>query len=162
MFPSTRPSSLTLIALLGLALPAATHAGLDTAAQQCVRRLAENTLAVAAFQGAQNLACLRRGEPDAQACLAADPRGRLAAATDRTLADVQALCGTFPPFRAPQRLSETANAAGTRHERGLVADLFGPDLQSAVAAAGADQRSARCQLAVLRRVEKSRSWCAPG
>lgn len=154
MVPSARRSSVALIALLGLTLPAATHAALDDAGLQCVRRLAENTLAVAAYQGARNLRCLRLGAPDAQACLSADPKGRLAAAAERTLTDVQGLCGTFPPFGAPQRLSETANAAGALHERGLVADLFGADLQAAVAAAGADQRAARCQATVLRRVEQ--------
>jgi hypothetical protein len=77
----------------------------------------------------------------------------LAAATGQMLADVRELCGTFPPFGAPQRLAETAVAAGVLHERGLVADLFGPDLQRAVAAAGADERSTRCQRTVLRRAE---------
>ncbi|MEO8603166.1 MAG: carboxypeptidase-like regulatory domain-containing protein [bacterium] len=152
MFASARASSLALIALLGLAVPPAARAGLDPAAQQCVRRLAENTLAIATVQASQNLACLRGGV-DAQACLSADANGRLAAAAGQTLVDVRQRCGTFPPFGAPQRLSETAVAAGVLHERGLVADLFGLDLQHAVAAAGADERSARCQRTVLHRAE---------
>ena len=153
MRQSVRSTFLPLIALMGLAVPAAGRAALDPAAQQCVRQLAENTIAVAAFQRAQNVKCLRQGAPDAQACLSADPKGRLAAAADRTLADVQGLCGTFPPFGAPQRLSETANAAGALHERGLVADVFGADLQTALDAAGGDSGAARCQTTALRRAE---------
>lgn len=150
---SIRHAFLVLVVLMGPGVPAGADAALEAAAQQCVRRLAENAVAVAAYQGAQNLRCLRLGAPDAQACLGADPRGRMAAATARTLADAQALCGTFPPFGAPQRLAETVTAAGTLHERGVVADLFGADLQAAVAAAS-DPRAARCQATALRRVEK--------
>ena len=69
-------------------------------------------------------------------------------------------CGVVPPFGAPQRLAETANAAATVHQRGLVADLFGYDLQAAaVAVAGPDKDAARCQAAILRRAERlAQAW----
>ncbi|HEV7731337.1 MAG TPA: hypothetical protein VGR62_04205 [Candidatus Binatia bacterium] len=141
---------------LAVALPSLLHAALDPAAQQCVRRLAENTAAVATAQAETNRACLRTGGPDAQTCLVADATGAVATASARTLADVRALCEAFPPFGAPQRLAETANAAGTLHERGLVADVFGPDLAAAVASG---RREARCQTRVLRRAERVMRAC---
>jgi hypothetical protein len=120
------------------AIPSISHAALDPAAQECVRRLAQNTAAVASAQAAVNRACVRGGGSGAQA--------------------------TFQPFGAPQRLSETANAAGTLHERGLVADLFGADLGAALSAG---KREARCQARVLitahstipsRRYETAVAW----
>ena len=107
---------------------------------------------------------MRGGGSGAQACLTSQPTGDLATAIARTAADVQSLCETFPPFGAPQRLSETANAAGTLHERGLVADLFGADLGAALSAG---KREARCQARVLitahsaipsRRYETAVAW----
>jgi hypothetical protein len=134
-----------------MAIPSIAHAALDPAAQECVRRLAENTAAVASAQAAVNRACVRGGGSGAQACVTSHPTGDLATAIARTAADVQSLCETFPPFGAPQRLSETANAAGTLHERGLVADLFGADLGAALSAG---KREARCQARVLEAAER--------
>jgi hypothetical protein len=132
-------------------LPSLLHAALDPAGQRCVRRLAENTVDVAHAQAEANRACLRAGGAGAQACLAADANGALAKAAARTADDVRALCETFPPFGAPQRLSETANAAGALHERGLVADIFGADLGAAVATG---RREAGCQMRILRGAER--------
>ena len=80
-----RSTVVLLTALAGVGLAATGH-GLEAGEQACVRRLAENAVAVSTRQAARNVACLRDGGGDAQACLAADPRGTLAAATDRTLA----------------------------------------------------------------------------
>lgn len=137
------------LALATLVLTAPAHAALDSAAQRCVRSLAENTAAVAQAQAEVNRACLRDG--GAPTCPTADAGGGVAKATTRTADDVRALCETFPPFGAPQRLAETANAAGTLHERGLVAEVFGANLQAAVAP---DKRGARCQARMLRRAER--------
>ena len=128
-------------------IPSISHAALDPAAQERVRRLAEDTAAVASAQAAANRACVRGGGSGAQACLASQPTGDLAAAIARTTADVRSLCETFPPFGAPQRLSGTANAAGTLHEQGLVADLFGADreLRCPPASARRDARRGCCR-----------------
>lgn len=131
-----------------LVLPSLVHAALDPAARRCVQRLAEDAAAVSAAQAAANRGCLRSG---ASTCLAADADGAVAKTTARTLDDVRALCQSFPAFGAPQRLAETVNAAGTRHQTGLVADLFGPDL---AAARSTRKREARCQQRVLRRVQR--------
>jgi len=137
--------------MLAAVFPTLAHAALDAADRKCVRRLAADTAAVAAAQATVNRACLRAGGADAQACLSADAKGAVAKAIARTADDVRALCEAFPDFGAPQRLAETANAAGTLHERGLVADLFGPDLGTAAATSTAE---ARCQTLVLERAER--------
>jgi hypothetical protein len=140
----------SLATLLLVALPVVAHGALDPAASQCVRRLARNTAAVAAAQAEANRLCLRAAG-DAQDCLDAAPSSALLGATARALTDVQTLCERFPAFGAPQRLAETANAAGTRHEIGLVADVFGADLEAARATR---KREARCQARVLRRAQR--------
>ncbi len=137
------------LAALLLVLPVLAEGALDPAARQCVRRLARNTAAVAAAQAEANRLCLR-ASGDAQECLDAAPSGAVLKATVRTLDDVRTHCETFPAFGAAQRLAETANAAGLRHEIGLVADVFGADLEAARVTA---KRGARCQARILRRVQ---------
>lgn len=132
-----------------LVVPTLAHAALDPAARRCVERLGDDVAAVSAAQAEANRACLRGGQPNA--CLEADAGGTVAKASARTLEDVRTLCEAFPAFGVPQRLAETVNAAGTRHQIGLVADVFGLDLGAARAVR---KRDARCQRRVLRRAQR--------
>lgn len=138
---------LVLVVLLAVVVPVA-GAALDPAQQDCVRRLAANTAALATAQAAANQACLRG--VDAQACLATDTAA-VTKARDRLAGDVRARCERSPAFGAAPRIVDTPTAAATLHERGLVADLFGPDLDAARASG---KQTARCQAVLLRRAAR--------
>jgi len=83
----------------------------------------------------------------AATCLAADPRGRIAAARARTDVIAATRCPEPPPFGLRNALA--VNAAFAAMLR--IDDSFGPDLEGVVTKA-ADKVGARCQRAVARGV----------
>ena len=100
---------------------------------QCVRRATEGTLPAG---------------QTAEACLASDPRGRIAAAEAETNAIAARKCAATPAFGPPS--APVVNAAMASLVR--VRDVFGPNLDSALVDAHLDPRAAACQVAVARRI----------
>jgi hypothetical protein len=127
--------------------------GLFNYEQKCVNGVSAAAVKVAKAQSKVSAACLKAAahldEPDAQACLASDGRGKVAGARQKTVDIGTAACGTAPPFGFTS--TATSNDAAQQASLDLIADLFGSDLSSAVAT---DKPGAKCQAAVLKGVEK--------
>jgi hypothetical protein len=108
---------------------------------------------VAGAQAGESLACLRRAargsEPDAQRCLSADVRGKIARARDRLASRAAKRCAPpLPPFgyASPAEIADHAEAEAI----GLTADLFGPDLGAAAVARDTSKSDAACQAALAK------------
>jgi cysteine-rich repeat protein len=125
--------------------------------QRCIAKLNERGAAVAKAQHAVNALCLKSaakgalpvGVPTAQACLAADPKTKVAKAQAKTLSVEAAKCdpGELPNFAYEG--GAVVNAAAVAQPIGLVEDLFGADLDAAVRPKLTDKPGARCQKNVL-------------
>jgi hypothetical protein len=133
--------------------------GLAPAEQQCVNELNRRGAALAKAQGAANVACLanaakglsgKLGTPaTAQACLANDVAGRLAAGGIALAERDDLLCRPAPAFGYAG--AEAVEAAARTEGAALMADLFGPDLDAAIAPVGAGPDAAACQQETARR-----------
>jgi hypothetical protein len=145
------------VGLLAAAPPPPAGAAAQGLSQQhCLLTLQRGFESVAAAQRREVEACVadavrgRLGGLDADACLAADRRGLVAAAKERALAAERASCskpGTQPDFGAAG--AAAANAAATAAGIDLAAGLFGLDLDAALATRSANPPGARCQEALL-------------
>jgi hypothetical protein len=134
----------------------ATACPVRKAARRCVTRMNERGAALVRRQARSVRACLanaaagrtdRLGVPaDAQSCLANDVGGKRARAAARLTAADARFCADLDAFgyAAPQTIHDAALAESI----GLAGDLFGPDLGSAISAAGAPH-GARCQARAL-------------
>jgi hypothetical protein len=125
---------------------------------KCVSALNKDGAAVGQQQGKENLACLKgAGKADltgtAQACLTADAKGKVAKKAEKTTADEAKLCGDAPDFAYTS--ASTVNAVSRQAELDLVEDVFGPDLDAAVASCDTSAKACKCQNAVLGGVEKT-------
>lgn len=124
---------------------------------KCVAALNKDGAAVGQTQGKENLACLKAaGKADltgtAEACLTADAKGKVAKKTEKTTADEAKLCGDAPDFAYTS--AATVNTVARQAELDLVEDVFGPDLDAAVASCATSAKACKCQNAVLGSVEK--------
>jgi cysteine-rich repeat protein len=130
------------------------------AVRGCIQALNEAGAALAKAQHKLARACLddaaagRVGElgvpATAQACLANDPDGKVAAAEAKTLSTEAKKCdpAELPTFGYAG--GAAVNAAGVAQPTALVADVFGPDLDAALILAAADPVGARCQEEILK------------
>jgi len=151
---------LVLILLSVLMWPPIVHAQLQSTVQQkCINTLNADGALVAKIQAKVNRKCLKdasKGEllGTAEQCLATQTGGKLAQGFNKALTKTQtdaALCAQLPSiaFAGPN----VVIAAAHHREDALMDDLFGTDLDSAVAACDADKLKCKCQGAVLAKVE---------
>lgn len=123
--------------------------------QKCTAGVCGAGLKVAKAQAKEGSSCLsaaaKGSEPDAQACLTADTDGKVAGAYDKTVAKQSAKCAAMPPFG----LADTAvvNGAARDAALGVVSDLFGSHLETAVLPAS-DAAGSQCQAAILKTTQK--------
>jgi Protein of unknown function (DUF1800) len=150
----------------GLATPFAAGAAPQTSDQQgCINDVNNYGVRVAKSQNRADVdrvknagrgLAFRLGVPPqpqtAQACLTNDVRGRVAKDTvklqDRETRSCLAEPGQLPGFGYSG--SATAAAAARAAGLGIVAGLFGPDLDASIVLESADHDGARCQSDVLR------------
>jgi hypothetical protein len=135
------------------------------AQRRCLNGLAEAGALVSAAQSRDALACVRhfaRGRVDllgrggqprtAQACVGNDVEGRVARALERTLRRDDERCraraAQAPDFA--YRGAGPVNAAARSGVQALVEDLFGAELDAALASEQAARAASRCQHAVAR------------
>jgi Thrombospondin type 3 repeat len=134
--------------------------GLTPAEQKCVYELNKRGAALLKLQNAQSRACLKNaakgktvklGTPaTAEDCLGNDVGGKMERAAGKLEAREEALCGAVDPaFGATDSFS--IEDAAVEQGAGLVADLFGADLDAAVTPAAADPLGAKCQGEVAKR-----------
>lgn len=125
--------------------------------QRCVLELNKRGAGVAKAQGKEELQCLKsaaRGkEPSAQACVAADARGKVQKSRDKLASREAKRCAEpLPGFGYAS--SATIGDAAVTERLGLTGDLFGPDLGLAVILKSASKTGAACQAAVAKDVDK--------
>jgi hypothetical protein len=89
----------------------------------------------------------------AQQCLGADNSGRIAAASERTIEAAIEDCIAAPDFGPVDPLAMNEAFVSLAHA-GLV---FGADLDAAVASAGSDTASRKCQIVAAKRIAKTLS-----
>ena len=127
--------------------------GIDADAQKCVNGVAKAGIGVVKAQNKADANCLKgaiQGEvSNAQTCLTADAGGKVQASTQKTSSFVADRCVPLPPLGLTS--ANTVNTATQQAALGLMTDLFGGDLTSAVAN---DKAGASCQLATVKAVQK--------
>ena len=115
----------------------------DSAQQKCINGLNKSGVKVASTQIKEGQRCLgaaaKGAEPDAQACLTTDAKGKVGKAETGTTA-AEGKCTTAPDFG---KTSATAvNAAAVSEQVDLVADLFGASLTAVVLPKASDPAGA--------------------
>ncbi len=156
---------LTSIAPLALALAAATLAATlvattaqaqpqDRDQQRCIYALNKAGTGVVRTQGKIVSGCIKNAlkgrETDPQGCLTKDPRGKLSKAQEKVTAARARKCSTEPDFAAAAE--QAINDAATQGLLALVADLFGPDLNTGIDVN--DAATGRCQAGVYKGLDK--------
>ncbi len=86
----------------------------------------------------------------AQACLGADPKGRIAGAAAKTADAAAKKCPLVPTFGPATAAAVNAAMAAVLRPQ----DVFGPDLDAALRTAASDPAAARCQVAVAKTLAK--------
>ena len=151
-------------ALLSALLLAGSAAGqLSSDQQKCVNTLNKDAAKLAATQGKENVACLKKATggklpsgQSADACLLADAKGKIAAQEARIGDHVSDLCTATPPaFGLPTGTVAAIYGAVPRDQSlALLADVFGASLATAAIDCDADKVACGCQSAVAKGYEK--------
>ena len=177
--PAFRPSVKKLIAAVRLAGAVAAAILILTGAhgvlaqvqtkdqQNCINSLNKDAVKVAATQGKENAACVKNAGKgkviDAQGCLTADSKGKVAKAAAGTEADFASKCETLPDFGVPAGTSgATINSTAVDQSVALVADIFGAPLDDVIVDCNSDKDGCKCQAAVVKDYEKNRRYGTEG
>lgn len=149
---------LATVCLFLLAAGPALADPLDGPQRACVEGVNEGAAGLVAAQMREGLGCLARAakgsEPDAQACLFADGRGKVGKARTRLTSRAAERCTPpLPPFGyvSPAEVADHAIAEAA----GLFADVFGADLGAAVVSRGTSKADAACQDVVSEDAERT-------
>lgn len=141
----------------------------DVAQRKCLENLAKGGRKVAKSQGKDAVACLAayaRGRTEklglpgqtqtAQACLGNDLKSRVLKAATKTLLKDAKKCLARPDQMPDYAYlgGDAVNAAATDERVGLSSDVFGPDLDAALATDAVDAAGADCQSDVSRAATK--------
>jgi len=121
------------------------------AQQQCIQKLNEAGAALVKAQHLVDQKCLADAAKGslvgvtAQDCLTADLKGKVAKARAKTLSGESKKCkpGNLPPFA--YETGAVVNVAGSAEPIALMADLFGPTLDTVVIPKAVDKKGAKCQ-----------------
>ncbi len=129
---------------------------LGDAEADCVYTINDRATRVAKAQGKENLLCLSAAaggsEPDADACLSADVRSKVAKARAKVVLAEESACTSPPDFGYTGSLVASGAAADER--RAFVHDLFGADFSAAVIAKATDAEGASCQRGLAKAADK--------
>jgi hypothetical protein len=142
----------TLFVLCGVAAPSPAQEQ-DAGRQKCILALNKGLGDVARTMRRDAGACLKKaqtgklpGGQSAATCLTADNKSKVSKSQAKTLSADENYCGKAPDFAYSGALS--VNAAAIESELGLLADLFGEDLDAAAISFLADRDGVKCQQAV--------------
>jgi uncharacterized protein (DUF1800 family) len=172
----TKPALIVSTVLLALAAGGDAGAGVQSADQErCIDEMNRRGSLVAKMQNRAAASCVKDaghgraaklGVPPqaqtAQACLTNDVQGKVAKKVV-TLLDREASRCLAEPAQRPDFAyvpGATIAAAATAETTGLVAALFGPDLDAAIVPSAADSDGSRCQRETVTRTTKlfDRLW----
>ena len=137
-----------------------------SAQEKCIKALNKDFSKVVKTQGKLNYSCAKNaakgklGTMTADECLGDDPRGKLAGIQAKTSRDYDRSCvgndsngvARYPRFGASD--ADTVNVAAVAAPLGLLADVFGQDLDGALFSADSDRDASKCQLAVTKTLQK--------
>jgi cysteine-rich repeat protein len=131
-------------------------AQVQTSAQQgCINTMNKSGQKVVATQGKDNSACVKDAGAskltgmNAEQCLYADRKGKVAGASAKTVTGETSKCTETPSFGFTT--SSIVNGAAIENGIGLVGDVFGTPLTTAILLGG---DGAKCQAAVSKAYEK--------
>lgn len=152
------PALLAILPLLGLA---GTATALETKAQQaCIKASHKGFARVAAAEARAAASCLKAAaagapiQPTIAACIAADTDGKIADANSKATAAIQKACTEAPSF-GPADLSGAGVVAAAAGQRtAILEELFGHDIEAALATKAGDADAAACQSALARAVDQ--------
>jgi hypothetical protein len=116
------------------------------AERKCIVAMNDGGARVAVATGKRLVECVGRPGGSAQACIASDPKGAIAAARAKAAALAEKRCPQEPSF-GPTSADVVADASGKLVR---LQDVFGPSLDTALIPAATDRKTAACQLAVAR------------
>ncbi len=123
--------------------------------RKCIGALNKAGAGVFRALGKESLICIvsfaKGKSTDAQACVTADAKGRMAKAKAVTEKLSNAFCSTAPSFGYTN--AAAINSAAGQNGLGLFADIFGADLNTAMMTAAANPVAAACQIVVAKRWE---------
>jgi cysteine-rich repeat protein len=118
--------------------------------RNCINALNRSLARVTKARSSVVVACIRdagkgRLTETIETCLLSDPRGKVAKATSKAFSEANSRCAVTPPIGATDAATVTNTA--TQEGIDLVHDIFGPDLDTAIAVEGFS-----CQLSVAKAV----------
>jgi len=129
---------------------------LESSEGLCITAINDQASRVAKAQGKENLSCLAAAaggsESDANACLSADEKGKVARAHEKTVEADQRFCSPPPAFGYAG--GDVAASAAQTERRSSLADLLGQDLSAAVLVKGMDGAGAACQRAIAKAADR--------
>ena len=125
--------------------------------QACLNKLNKDGAGVAKAQGKEHVSCLKKAGKGlvtgtVQACLTADPKGKVQKKKDKTTADQTGSCGTAPDFGYTS--AGAVNSGAVQGQLDIAADIFGDPIDGAVIDCAADKAGCICQQKALKDVEK--------
>jgi hypothetical protein len=133
--------------------------GLEPAEQKCVNEMNKGAASLSQLRGAAGVACMKyasKGDASklgtpatAQDCLGNDVGGKFARAASKLEAKEDAVCAAGASFAYSDAVG-IADAAALGGE-GLMADLFGADLDAALILSATNPDGARCQQEIVKR-----------
>ncbi len=138
-------------------------AQLDSGQQKCLNALNKDAAKLAATQGKANVACLKKATggklptgQNADACLLADGKGKIADLQARIASDHADLCVATPPTFGLPGGTVAAVVGGVPRDQSLslLADVFGASLTTAAIDCDTDKAACGCQNAVAKAYEK--------
>ena len=126
------------------------------AQQKCLNALNKAGWKLAKAQGKAIFGCIKNTgkgtEFDPQFCLTADVKGKVAKAQSSLTKAGQRKCNALPDFGYAE--VDAISAAAVAEELGLVADVFGDNLNPVLNVLEADKPGAKCQAAVAKDYDK--------
>jgi hypothetical protein len=130
--------------------------------QKCINKINKDGIKVQAAQGKENTECVKRknndelpGASDAERCLTADPRGKVALRKTKTLADEAKFCTGVGVPEFGYTSAANVNQVAVQAELDLIHDVFGgPPVDDGLYSRNPFVFEAVCQRNVVNRVEK--------
>ena len=126
--------------------------------QKCINKINKDTIKVQAAQGKLNAACVKdavKVGSDAEACIAADAKGKVAGKEAKTVEDDSKNCvGLSPQPDFAYVGAGTANAAAVQAETDLIHDVFGNPVNPGLFLCDNFPAECLCQRQGIDRVEK--------
>jgi hypothetical protein len=127
--------------------------------QKCINKINKDMIKLHAAQGKLDAGCVKdavKTGSNAEACIAADAKGKVSAKEDKTVSDEMKKClGLMPAPAFAYTSAAIANSAAEEAEEDLIHDVFGsPLIDPGLFLCDTNPAECLCQRQVIDRVEK--------